>query len=196
MDYRRPLHDVAIMIVMLTLLLTGCASNRGRIEGTIVGADTGEPLENTQIILCLQSEQEESLCILQAAPTTVSDSNGTFRLSRVSAGSYLLMYGMPDELASTSDEWGGVEVGPTTLTLNGLGRFVPTGEGMFWEDGWETVGNEYTSESTPSFSILGDGYIRSNRLGISMMVENMDRAPVIEVCAGETTQIEWQVMAR
>lgn len=195
MDYKELLHKARIVIVISLLLLAGCAANLGGIEGKMVGADTGDPLEDVQIILCLKSEEEASICTLQAAPTTETDSNGDFELSKVPPGSYLLMYGMRDELVATPDDWGDVEVGPTRLVLNRDGQFAPEGEGLFWEDGWETVGNE-ASSADGSISMLVDGYIRSIRLGISMMVEDTHRAPVVEVHAGETIQIEWQVMAR
>ena len=119
--------------------------------------------------------------------------NGTFKLSKVSPGSYLLMYGMADELVSTPNDWGDVEVGNLQLVLNSQGQFAPEGEGLFWEDDWETVGNKSDSDF---INILFDGYIRSYRLGISIMVEDTQRAPVVEVRAEETIQIDWRVMAR
>ncbi len=180
--------------VFILIMLVGCASNTGIIEGTIKSESTGEMLADVHIILCLEpSTEEEYLCTLQAKPTTTSDSNGVFRLSNVPEGSYLLMYAMPDELSSTSKEWNGVELSPTILRLDGFGNFVPHGEGLFWEDGWEIDGNIATGSG---LSLLIDGYIISNRLGISIMIQDQKKTPFVEVNVDEQIQYDWILMGR
>jgi len=175
------------------MLSTGCGGRSGELTGHIIGAKSGQPLANTQIILCLLSP-DTSGCTLQAAPTTRSDASGAFTLSDVSPGSYVLLYGMPDELVSSPAEWEGVVVGSTTVELDENGKFVQEGEGRFWEDGWESVGAQLTDAAGKT--IYTDGYALSNSMGISMMVVNRERAPVVVVQPRETTEIEWQVLER
>jgi hypothetical protein len=101
---------------------------------------------------------------------------------------------MPDELVSSPAEWEGVVVGATTVELDENGKFVQEGEGRFWEDGWESVGVELTDAAGKT--IYTDGYARSNNMGISIMVVNRERAPVVIVQPRKTTEIEWQVLER
>ena len=131
---------------------------------------------------------------LQSAPTTRSDASGAFTLSDVSPGSYVLLYGMPDELVSSPEEWEGVVVGATTVVLDENGRFIQEGEGRFWEDGWESVGAQLTDAAGKT--IYTDGYALSNSMGISMMVVNREREPIVVVQPRKTTEIEWQVLER
>ncbi len=184
---------VSLICILLAMLSTGCGGRSGEITGHIIGAESGQPLTNTQIILC-QLSSEISGCILQSAPTTHSDASGAFTLSDVLPGSYVLLYGMPDELVSSPEEWEGVVVGATTVVLDENGKFVQEGEGRFWEDGWESVGAQLTDAAGKT--IYTDGYARSNSMGISMMVVNREREPIIVVQPRKTTEIEWQVLER
>jgi 5-hydroxyisourate hydrolase-like protein (transthyretin family) len=88
---------VLLICNLIAMLSTGCGGRSGEITGHIIGTETGQPLVNTQIILC-QLSSEISGCTMQSAPTTRSDASGAFTLSDVSPGSYVLLYGMPDEL--------------------------------------------------------------------------------------------------
>jgi len=184
---------VLLICILFAMLSTGCGGRSGEIMGHIMGAESGQPLANTQIILC-QPSPDTSGCTLQSAPTTRSDASGAFTLSDVSPGSYFLFYGMPDELVSSPEEWEGVVVGATTVELDEDGKFVQEGEGRFWEDGWESVGAQLTDAAGKT--IYTDGYALSNSMGISMMVVNRERAPVVVVQPRKTTEIEWQVLER
>ena len=184
---------VSLICILFAMLSTGCGGRSGEITGHIIGAESGQPLANTQIILC-QPSPEISGCTLQSAPTTRSDASGAFTLSDVSPGSYFLFYGMPDELVSSPAEWEGVVVSATTVELDENGKFVQEGEGRFWEDGWESVGAQLTDAAGKT--IYTDGYALSNSMGISIMVVNRERAPVVVVQPRKTTEIEWQVLER
>ena len=184
---------VSLICILFAMLSTGCEGRSGEITGHIMGAESGQPLTDTQIILC-QLSSEISGCTMQSAPTTRSDASGTFTLSDVSPGSYVLLYGMPDELVSSPEEWEGVVVGTITVVLDENGKFVQEGEGRFWEDGWESVGAQLTDAAGKT--IYTDGYARSNSMGISMMVVNREREPIVVVQPRKTTEIEWQVLER
>jgi len=178
----------------------------GHIVGRIIGADTGNPLADLQIILCLlpsEIEAEEYACTLQAAPMARSNSSGAFEFLEVPDGSYVLMYGDPDELVSTVDEWEDIEVTtgrPCTNSISGNTYVCQIPESAFWEEGGVyiagttrlTVGDDGTVE----WWGLLEGIARSNRLGITIMVEDRLLAPVVQVQSGTATEIEWNVYGR
>lgn len=178
----------------------------GHIVGRIIGADTGNPLADLQIILCLlpsEIEGEEYACTLQAAPMARSDASGAFEFLKVPDGSYVLMYGDPDELVSTVDEWEGIEVTrgkPCVNPISGKNYVCRIPESAFWEEGGKyiagttrlTIGEDGTVE----WWGLLEGIARSNRLGISIMIEDRILAPVVQVQSGKTTDIEWKVYGR
>jgi len=175
----------------------------GNIVGHIIGANTGNPLVDLQIILCLlpsEIEGEEYACTLQAVPMVQSDASGAFEFIEVPDGSYVLMYGDPDALASTVDEWDGIEVTRGKLCVNsfsGQNYVCVNEESAFWEEGGKyiagvtrlTVGDDGTVE----WWGLLEGIARSNKLGISIMIEDRILAPVVQVQSGKTTDIEWKV---
>jgi hypothetical protein len=182
-----------------------------------VGADSGEPLEGSLIILCLlpEAERDDYICTLQAAPTVLSDESGVFDLSEVPAGSYVLMYGPSDELESTPDTWEGVKVTkaePCAIDISAgekaaVCQSPKALESSFWQDGgtyfgsltYNTAGN--LDEIGPVIGIgmiyVSNAAVRSNYLGISIMIAKDGKlAPVVNVQAGETTDIKWQVNGR
>ena len=138
MSFKRLLqHRMGLVLVLLLIMACGIfqpaptpvpptatptpVSLYGHIVGRIIGADTGNPLADLQIILCLlpsEFDGEESACTLQVAPMARSDASGAFEFLEVPDGSYVLMFGDPDELASTVDEWGGIEVTTGKLCVN------------------------------------------------------------------------------
>jgi hypothetical protein len=178
----------------------------GHLVGSIIGADTGKPLADLQIILCLlpsEVEGEEYACTLQAAPTARSDASGAFEFLKVPDGSYVLVYGDPDELESTVDEWEGIEVTRGKLCVNpisGANYACRIPEYVFWEEGGKyiagttrlTIGDDGRVEW---FGLL-EGIARSNKLGISIMIEDRILAPVVQVQSGTMTDIEWKVYGR
>ena len=117
----------------------------GHIVGRTIGADTGNSLADLQIISCLlpsEIEGEEYACTLQAAPMARSDASGAFEFLKVPDGSYVLMYGDPDELVSTVDEWEGVEVTrgkPCVNPISGKKYVCRIPESGFWEEGGKYI---------------------------------------------------------
>ena len=200
--------------MLVLLLLVACGTPRGAINGHIVGANTGEPLKDAQIILCLLPETEgvNFLCTLQATPTALSDASGVFTFSDVNPGAYVLMYGLSDELASTPDEWGDVKVTKAKPCMRGMKNAVcqslEAPEGLFWQAGGTYLGEvifrlgvpddetESTVIGTGGGTYTFQGAVRSDHTGISIMVSDGELAPVVRVQAGETTEIEWQAMGR
>lgn len=212
MNHKGLVLQIACSVICL-LLLASCGSPRGDIEGNIVGAGTEEPLQRANIILCLLPEDESNfLCTLQAAPTAVSDSSGTFTISNVPVGNYVLMYGLPGELVFSADEWEGVRVTKAEPCMRNMHNAVCQSsedpEGVFWKEGGTLIGDaifklgspdeepESTVVSTGGGAYTFQGAVRSDHTGISIMIVKGELAPVVHVKAGETTDIEWQVTGR
>lgn len=192
----------------------------GTIDGHIVGRDTRKPLDRAQIILCLLSEVMEGsvLCTLQAIPTALSGTNGEFHFSEVPIGTYVLMYGLSDELQLTPKQWGGIEVTKAETCTDGMTNVVcrsSEDESAFWQTGGTYLGEENTLGFTKSFDedantmiaiahrftdgeglYLLQGAVRSNFTGISIMVLEGKLAPMVQVIDGETASIEWLVNGR
>ncbi len=178
----------------------------GKINGLIVGTNTGRHLVDALIILCLVSEPEEeySSCILQAFPIALSDANGTFKISDIPPGIYVLTYALPGELAVLTDnEWKGIEVVYPDFIFWGDGVALSpssvesTG---FWESGAEMLSdftvNIVETEDGHMKLFMGEGSIQSINLGISIMFEDNQMAPEVHVQEGDTIDIEWKVKGR
>ena len=181
------------LCLIVLIVMSGCSKSPGIVRGNLSSKETQEPLASVQVILCLVSNKNKSLCTLQASPTTRTDASGYFELAGIPPGEYLLMYGFPGEIKSTPGEWGGIEVGPLTMGLTREGNLGSTGKGEFWEDGYESDGEMWTSGA---LSVLNNGYVRSNRFGISIMVEETKRMPYVIVQPDGTFEIEWILCAR
>ncbi len=170
----------------------------GTINGSLTGADTGEPLKETRIILCLfpDLETDDYVCTLQAMPTALTDANGAFVLDKVPLGSYALTYGFADELVSNPDEWGGVTVDTRVKHWDGW-KMTELREGVFWQDGQSFLDGEIdftiASDHQPH---LGSGSVKSNYFGIWITAEDLELTPIVQVQAGETTDLNWQVSGR
>jgi len=178
----------------------------GKINRLIVGANTSRPLVDALIILCRVSEPEEeySSCILQALPIALSDANGTFNISDIPPGIYVLTYALPGELAVfTDNEWKGIEVVYPDFIFWGDGVALSpssvesTG---FWESGAEMLSdftvNIVETEDGHMKLFMGEGSIQSINLGISIMFEDNQMAPEVHVQEDETIDIEWKVKGR
>lgn len=219
MNHRSLFPQMAGLILVL-LLLVACGTPqpsptftpvpRGAIKGQILGASSGEPLEGALIILCLlpKVEEDDYICTLQAAPTALTDAGGAFDLLEVAAGSYILMYGLSNELESTPDTWDGVKVTkaePCRININ-IGEEASVCQSphaiksAFWQDGGTYIGSttynttENLDEIGPVIGIgiiyISNATVRSNHLGISIMIgQDGKLAPVVNVQAGETTYL-------
>lgn len=191
----------------------------GTITGFIHGANTGEPLADAHILLCRLPEQEgdDCLCTLQSTPTVQSEASGSFTLSGVPTGKYILMYGMPDELTSSPEEWSGVKIFRAKPCMKNMKNAVcqspEAPESIFWQDGGTIIGEVFSKfaqtnaevDSAPiGMRFTGkvggiytfQGAVRSNQTGISLMISEGKLAPVVHVKPGETTGLKWQVMGR
>jgi hypothetical protein len=176
--------------------------DNGHIIGQIRGAYTGNPQADLQVILCLLppgAEGPEYVCTLQAEPTARSDADGAFQLLEVLAGTYVLVYGPPEQVTSTVDEWEGVQVtrGELCTDSSSTEYVCESSEYEFWAEGGTYIAGTTTleigEEGVVEWWGLKEGIARSNRFGILIMVEDRVLAPIVEVEPGEITQVEWQL---
>lgn len=178
----------------------------GHVIGRITGADSGRPQTDLQVILCLlpsASEGEDESCQLQATPTSQSGADGTFELQGVLAGSYVLVHGNPNDDVAPVDDWAGLDVTPGRLcvvSLTGKRYVCKSEEVAFWAEGGDVLsGTERLTigdDGRVSFFGVAEGLVRSDSLGISVMIQDTKLAPVLKVRAGETTVVEWKLLGR
>jgi hypothetical protein len=126
-----------------------------------------------------------------------SDADGAFQLLEVLAGQYILMYGRPEELVSTVDEWAGVKVTRGELCTDSSSKeyVCESSEYMFWAEGGTYIAGTTTleigEEGVVEWWGLKEGIARSNKFGILIMIEDRVLAPLVQVEAGEITHVEW-----
>jgi len=189
----------------------------GTIAGHIICDSSGEPLKDAQIILCSipKEKMQNFFCTLKASPTVKSDKDGSFTLSNVPEGSYILLYGMQDELLVNPDEWDNVKLTQAEPCMKKMKNAVcPSSEApesMFWQNGGthlsDTIFGTRAPDDPEAFIIISKGGgvfqihaylggVRSDRTGISLMIMEGKLAPVVVVQPGDTTDIEWKVIGR
>jgi hypothetical protein len=190
---------VILSSIMLALLGTACSPSKGAINGHVIGADTREPLQDISIILCLvpDLENDDYVCTLQGMPPATTDTNGAFVYDDIPPGSYILTYVLADVLVANPDEWGGVTVNAQVRSWDAsLHQFKEMREGAFWQDGQISLGNIGVVTASGNRLLLKDGSVKSNHFGIWITAENGELAPLVQVQAGETTDLSWQVNGR
>ena len=84
-----------IITLLIILSLAGCNflaadSEAGMVKGTIFGAESRQPIPNAVIILCRITD--EDVCNVQADLAATTDDSGTFNISNVPPGSYVVLY--------------------------------------------------------------------------------------------------------
>lgn len=76
------------------------------VEGSLLNKDTGEPLAGARVILCPKGT-EETACVIDADLTSVTDSDGQFKITDVLPGEYVVLYNASGEIRP---EWDGMEL--------------------------------------------------------------------------------------
>lgn len=208
-------------IILFVLASTACgtlfAPPVGTIDGRIVNAGTGQPVEDVQIMLCEVSDEEayeHLICTLRGAPTTVSGADGTFEIIDVPIGTYIVMYGLPGLLEMTPEAWEGIDVTRGGFCMqygeNSVCDIEDVPPSAFWSEGALQVGEVVTAfvyqenERQPGVVVLAgaaegstaehmhihQGTIHSNHTGISANIVAGQYSPEIEIVRNEVVTVE------
>ena len=130
-------------------------------------------------------------------PPATTDTNGAFVYDEIPPGSYILTYVLADELVASPDKWGGVTVNTQVRSWDArLGQMKEMREGAFWQDGQTGLGKINAITASGNRLLLNNGSIKSNHFKIWITAENGELTPLVQVKAGETTDLNWQVRAR
>lgn len=162
----------------------------GTAQGNLIGAESAQPLAGAAVVLC--SVVAEQTCMLRADLVSISTEEGSFELTEVPPGSYVVFYNPSAEASSTWEELDGLEM---ILKLEGLGlsRFPsPARTELFstFGGGGSITWQKGTSIGFDDAGVLeGDGSIISEEHGLTM--DFHEGKPItVEVQPGETTAIE------
>lgn len=207
-----------LFAIVFTVIVfnVGCSGGGGvgSVTGTITDGDA--PLSNVQVILCEnapKNAEEHLICTLKSSPTTTTGSDGTFELTDVPAGSYVIMYGLPDQLKLTPEEWDGIPITRGTFCMEGMKNSVCDIDGvessLFWSEGaWHiatlTAMEYQDDEKQPGVVIVANakegtagehthiylGTLRSTYAGISSNILAGQYAPQVEVVGGKTFAVD------
>jgi len=157
--FPRTLTFFGLAIGLAALAVIGCLGKEGgtgTIKGRVVyedltGERPGKPMQDIKIVLCRVSddkglpggpvvatsnkEKVERICTIQGLPTSVSGVDGSFTLSKVPPGTYLVLYHLwPSDLVSAGTGW--IDIDVTEAVMDGLGKKILTSEKKnFWEKG-------------------------------------------------------------
>ena len=199
---------VCLSLAALFVLVACGSREMGSISGHVfyerpTKEKTREPMKNVKIILCevnkdkglpegpvvayINRNKVERIGILKAEPTAITNSDGSFILSNVPVGTYLILFHLwPDKLRSIGDEWEGI--GLTEACLDQLGEeILASGKSDFWEEGG-IIGGLSDWSSQKGFTVT-KGNICSESLGFCLSVRDRRPYPIVEVQPDSTVEI-------
>ncbi len=76
------------------------------LKGTLINKATGKPLIGARVILC-PKRSKESLCVIAARLTSVTDSDGRFNITGAETGEYVVLYNTSGRIRP---EWDAVKL--------------------------------------------------------------------------------------
>jgi hypothetical protein len=183
-------------------------SPSGTIHGRILYQDLkteepGPPVSRAMIALCRISasagtsegpviadsnrEGVQSIGIIQAEPTTVTDPNGRFELGSVPPGTYLILFHLwPDRLDGDRTHWGDVLITEGHLDVRN-NSITPSGKADFWEKGGRVVGLANWSQAN-GFRIT-QGTASSAMYGFCFGIRDEKPHPIVKVEAGSAVDV-------
>ena len=166
----------------------------GDIQGRLIGTDTEEPLAGATIILGLVTGESE--CTLQSDLIASVGEDGTFALTDVPAGTYVVFYDLSEEAGGTLPEIDELKINYALIGKppRGGSSFIPNelydtlggGDALMV---YLEAGAQVTMEDGIITSIEGSLALTSEKYGLTM--EFHDGEPItVEVKAGETTDLD------
>jgi len=112
---RGGLLSVLVLLSVLLVSLLGCTggtatptSVRGEVKGKLLEEENLLPLKGALVVLAQYRSENE--WVLNADFATTTDNDGSFILSDVEAGEYLVLYERTGEALTAKESWNGKEV--------------------------------------------------------------------------------------
>lgn len=199
-----------LWFILIVMLLVGCGGVQteppGNVSGRVIYRNldmSGSPdlMPGVMVVLCRVSNdglpegpvvgssnygETESICMLQGAPTALTDADGRFTLDGVTPGTYLLLFHLwPDGVGEL--QWDGVTL--TEAPFDEVDRVIPPSEAKdFWERGGPTIA--LANWSASEGMNLTRGNICSDKFGFCFSVYDERLSPIIEVKSNETVEAE------
>lgn len=152
----------------------------GSVQGVLTGSKSSQPIADAYVLLCavVDPTASEPECLLRADLSTVTDTDGSFTFESVSPGTYIVVYGLSDEVQGSPQTWDGRSVRyRSPVTVDPFGG----NQGASFPKGTEIdVAGDGIYVNTGSFT--------SNEFGLS--IEYRQHEPLgISVTAGQTAQV-------
>ena len=112
---RGSLLSVLVLLSVLLVSLLGCNGGtatpttvRGEVKGKLLEEENLLPLKGALVVLAQYRSENE--WVLNANFATTTDNDGSFILSDVEAGAYLVLYERTGEALTTQESWNGKEL--------------------------------------------------------------------------------------
>lgn len=109
------LLNVLVLLLVLLVSLLGCTGKtetptpvRGEVKGKLLEEENLLPLKGALVVLAPYRSENE--WVLNANFATTTDNDGSFALSDVEAGSYLVLYDRTGEALVAKESWNGKEL--------------------------------------------------------------------------------------
>ena len=203
------LQSIFYLTLALILVLLACSSPKkgmGTITGNVFNEVPTkeiprEPMQNVKIVLCKMSDSDglpegpmvasmnedkaETIGILIAEPTALTDSVGKFMLTNVPVGTYLILFHLfPDELMGV--DWQGAILPEAYFDFQSQ-KIPSSGKPDFWEKGGlAMVTGNWSSQD--GFTAK-EGSVCSESLGFCFMLRDQKPYPIVRVQPDSTINV-------
>jgi hypothetical protein len=172
----------------------------GILVGKLVGKKTKQPITNATVVLCtvIETEKEKTNCQLRTDMTAITSQDGRFSLTRIPAGTYVVVYALardtpPQSLNGMIVNYGFIPAKPGTPYYPNPEKnldMIPDPFGG--SKGVQVSGNMFTAlDNNYNIEgwIMGDGAIRSNEFALTL--EFVDKkAATVQIEDNKTIEIE------
>ena len=203
------LRSIFYLTLTLILVLLACSSpekGMGTVTGNVFNEVPNkeiprEPMQNVKIVLCkisdsdglpegpivasMNEDKAETIGILIAEPTALTDSVGKFMLTNVPVGTYLILFHLfPDELMGV--DWQGAVLPKAYFDFQKQ-KIPPSGKPDFWEKGGlAMVTGNWSSQD--GFTAK-EGSVCSESLGFCFMLRDQKPYPIVRVQPDSTINV-------
>lgn len=207
-------QSIFLASVCFVILLIACPNQTdtpkptGTIRGQVYykylkSEEPGMPISNVRIALCKLSDDKglpegavvadrnqgnlEPIGIIQAEPTVVTDSVGSFILDNVPVGTYLILFHLwPDRLGAKGTDWHDIVItkGHYDIIKNSI---TASGKADFWENGGIVIG--LADWSRDEGIRITEGTVGSETYGFCFGIRDEKPCPIVTVEANSELDV-------